>query len=664
MIALLQDSATTSNPVVDSLVDKTILPDPVTPIIQWIFQRPPWVMWGGAVLAAGIAALLVRWLWRHRTTLFGWIATRSRGLKLAMVGGAGLAVLLAAGLGYKGYHFVETDRRFCNGCHIFVSSGQTWEHPDTGYYSLVPNLEGKHDTISCHTCHPLNPTKEAVKLVFWMSGVRGKEIPPHGKVPRAICEQCHLQGAAKETWQAIAATAGHRTHLESDSSALKGKVQCLTCHARTAHRFQPADSTCVQQGCHLTDETRIVLGAMTTASELHCTVCHQFTTLVPALATRDSAAGALRPNFRQCFTCHQMKSLLPGFATAKDPHNGTCGMCHDPHTQKSKSGALTSCTDAQCHSDWRKQPFHIGANHRKVAADCTLCHDQHAARVDASACAECHEAVRANPRVRLRPPLPFDTTKALQHSSRPNSPHLEVIPPAPERPVRGKGDAPPGHDDPGRSLNPINPAPVDSFSHPIHKKLACLTCHLSKSGEKLTFEAPRGCQICHHEAQDKKSCDNCHTTEKLGPAIEVKVSVTVPQHAARVRPVGFRHEAHHEKKCLDCHTTRVSLEPADSVTSCTACHDDHHQSGRSCATCHRTDAITKPHERIEAAHMACDACHTPARIAVLEPTRSFCLACHDPEQDHHEEKECSECHFLSSPAELKEHLVSRPQGAR
>jgi hypothetical protein len=659
MIALLQDSASAVAPsAVDSVVDKTLLPDPITPIIQWIFQRPPWVMWGGVLLAAGIVFLVLRWLWPRRAAMRGWITTRSVGIKVAMVAALGLVGLLAAGFGYKSYHFVETDRRFCNGCHIFVSSGQSMEHPDTGFYSMVPRLEGKHDTISCHTCHPLKPMKEAVKLVFWMSGVRGKEIPPHGKVPRAICEQCHVQGSAKQTWQAIAATAGHRTHLESDSSALKGKVQCLTCHARTAHRFLPADSTCVQQGCHLTGETKIVLGAMTDVSELHCTVCHQFTTMVPALATRDSAAGALRPNFRQCFSCHRMETLLPGFATEKDPHNGTCGMCHNPHTQQSKTGAVTSCTDAKCHADWRKQPFHVGANHRKVATDCTLCHNQHAARVDGSACAECHEAVRSNPRVHLRPPLPFDTTKALQHSVVP------IIPPPAatrqERPIRGKGDAPPGDDDdPGGPGNPVPPAPADSFSHPIHKKLACLTCHLSKSGAKLTFEPPRGCQICHHEAQEKKSCNDCHTTDALDAAIEVNVSVTVPKHPARVRTVGYRHQVHHDKQCRDCHTTQVSLEPADSVTGCTGCHTDHHQSGRSCATCHRTDAISQPHARADVTHMGCDACHTPARIAELEPTRSFCLVCHDPKQDHHEGKECSECHFLSSPAEFREHLVSQ-----
>ncbi len=138
-----------------------------------------------------------------------------------------------------------------------------------------------------------------------MSGVRDEKIPAHAKVPRKVCERCHVQGAAKETWQAIASTAGHRTHLESDSSALKGKVECLTCHARTAHRFVPADSTCVQKGCHLTDDTKIKLGKMAGQTDFHCTICHKFTKPVAALATRDSAAGALRPSLKQCLLVSQ-----------------------------------------------------------------------------------------------------------------------------------------------------------------------------------------------------------------------------------------------------------------------------------------------------------------------------------------------------------------------
>lgn len=649
-LALAQDStgarALSVHPV-DSLVDNTLLGDRITPIIQFIFQQAPWVMWGGAIIAVVVAAFLIRWLWPRRAAGFAWLRTRGTGIKLALIGTAAVAVLTAAGLGVKSYEFVETDRRFCNGCHIFVGSGQAWVQPDTGNYSLVNRMEGKHDTLSCHSCHPLKPVKEAVKLIFWMSGVREKEIPEHAKVPRTICEQCHVKGDAKETWQAVAATAGHRTHLESDSSSLKGKVECLTCHARTAHRFVPVSETCGQSGCHEESSTNIVLGKMATQGEFHCVACHNFTADVPLLATRDSAAGTLRPALQQCFGCHEMKARLPDFDAARDPHNGSCGTCHNPHEQKTPQEAKKSCTTAGCHADWRKEPFHTGIEHRDVAETCITCHSPHAARVDASDCTGCHNAVRARPNgPRLSPPVPFDTLKALQSFAPP--------PVRPERPSKVKGDAPPPDPDPPPRASLLPRLPSDTFNHNRHEPLACITCHASATGHgRLTFEAPRGCQICHHQAAERNKCAACHTSQELADPRTVTVRVTVPKHAARARTVPFSHERHDSLACVACHARAVSLAPADSTVSCTGCHASHHEAGRDCATCHRTDAITDAHARPVVAHTRCDACHTPARIGPLSPTRTFCLACHAPEVDHHAPAECTACHFLSNPAEFQ-----------
>jgi hypothetical protein len=653
--ALGQDTALRIHPA-DSLVDKQLVGDWIVPVIQFFFQQPPWVMWGGVAIALVLLFFILRWFWPRRQAAATWLRTRSRNVKFALVGVAGLAVLAALGVGYSSYHFVETDSRFCSGCHIFVPSDQPWVRPDTGWYTLVPRMEGKHDTLNCHTCHPLKPIKEGVKLVFWMSGVRDEHIPEHARVPRRICEDCHVQGAAKEEWQAIAATAGHRAHLESDSSALKDKVECLTCHARTAHRFQPADTTCVQDGCHLTDDARIQLGKMADQSDLHCTVCHVFTKPVVALATRDSAAGALRPGLEQCFSCHEMKGLLPGFSAPRDPHEGTCGMCHNPHTQVKSTETNKSCTTSGCHDDWRSEPFHTGAPHRAKAQQCTLCHDPHQSKVDASDCTGCHSAVRGKPGIRLSPPLPFDTLKALRSFAPP--PPL-VAPERHERPSKVKGDAPPGDDPPRRDISALPSFPSDTFSHPTHKKLACLTCHLSKTGEKLTFEAPRGCQICHHQAPQRSKCADCHSTEELPEAVAIQVRIAAAGKPARERSVAFRHETHKDKSCINCHTERVSLAPADSVTSCTGCHSEHHETGRDCASCHRTAAITQAHARPVKTHVACDACHATAAIAPLEPKRTFCLACHPPVVDHNDPKECSACHLIADPAKYRSRLLKR-----
>ena len=324
----------------DSGLVPSPLPDPVVNLVQWIFQRPGWVMISGIVIGAVVGVTVLWFLWKHRRDIWTWLTTRSQGTKLLMASTAGVFLLVAAGVGYKVNHYMEHDNDFCRGCHVFIPAGQPFVRPDTGTYLIVNQLEGKHDTLECHDCHLPDKIAQAQELVLWMVD-RPDKVPEHAKVPPTVCKSCHESGEAKETWQEIVSTAGHRVHFESDS--LKDKnVECLTCHARSAHRFEPVDSTCAQQGCHLTDDVTIKLGKMTDAVGLHCAVCHEFTAAVPKLATVDSATGTLVPGDAQCFSCHEMKERLKDFDPTHDPHDGKCGMCHNPHTNVQPGDALKS----------------------------------------------------------------------------------------------------------------------------------------------------------------------------------------------------------------------------------------------------------------------------------------------------------------------------------
>ena len=646
--------------VIDSIVVRSPLPDPLIPVVQWIFQQPSWVMIAGIVLGAIVGLVMLVLIWRRRKKIGAWLVTRDRGVKLTLGLAVGTVLLLIVGSGLKATDYVMNDNDFCRGCHIFVPSGQLFVHPDTGTYLLVNKVEGAHDSLSCHSCHPFDLKAQSKEMYYWILA-RPDKIPPHAKVPRTVCEQCHVQGEAKKTWQRIASTAGHRTHLESDSSALK-KVQCLTCHARTAHRFQPADTTCAQKGCHLTDEVKIKLGRMAARfdpanltplpneEQLYCNSCHQFTAEAQ-FVSRDSASATLRPGQRQCFGCHEMRQLLASFDPDKDPHKGSCGMCHNPHTDAKPKDALKSCTESGCHSNWRSVPFHVGAAHRKVSQRCETCHQPHAARVDASDCTGCHTEVRKGG-ARTRPPVPFDTTKALKQS-------LRLVDPGRSR---GQGDAPPPDDPPGSTIT-ATASPSDTFSHQRHSKLACLTCHNTASRRnQLTFQPPRGCQICHHQAPARSQCSTCHESGELDAARPLTVEVTVPKHAPRARPVVFAHSAHVEVTCTQCHTTPVSLEPEPRAKACVACHDEHHSRQTDCAACHRTVQITQAHVAPVDAHAGCTDCHGQSTVTKLVPGRSFCLSCHSSNVDHYVPKECSQCHLLSSPEAYRAHLLRRERG--
>ena len=250
---------------VDSVVSRRFAP---APVVQFLFQQPPWLMWSGVVVGLILAVLALRWFWPRRIAFRDWYRGWSRGAKAALVVGIIVTAIAAVAIGGKSYDYVMNDSRFCTGCHIFMPPGQVVEIADTGDYTLISRLSGKHDTLNCHTCHEFHAMSEARKMVLWMSGfrytqeARNKEgAPAHGYVPRNVCESCHVQGAAKESWQAIASTAGHRVHLESDSASgkLMSGSECLTCHAQTAHVFRPTDTTCSQRGCHRTEDTGIRL---------------------------------------------------------------------------------------------------------------------------------------------------------------------------------------------------------------------------------------------------------------------------------------------------------------------------------------------------------------------------------------------------------------------
>lgn len=647
-------------PSADSVVVESPLPGGVAETVRFLLNTvPPWVQMGGVVLAVVVAVIVLRLLIVRRRAIGGWLGTRSRGVKIGL---GTLALLLIAGtatMGAATWNYTQHSNDFCTGCHVMNPAFQRFA-----------NLENEHAELSCHDCHQQPLTASMRQLYLWVKE-RPAEIGEHAKVPNQVCEGCHVTGDTAR-WQRVAATAGHRVHLESDSSTLK-ELQCVTCHGVEVHRFSPVAETCGQSDCHKTSETNIVLGKMAEQTVRHCTSCHGFTADVPALATTDSARGTLVPGKGECLGCHEMRKVLEDFNERRDPHGGKCGTCHNPHTQKTTAAAASSC--AECHDNWREEPFHVGASHRQVAPKCLTCHAPHASTVDASNCEGCHRTVRQ--RGAMRPPLPFDTTSALRRSAPPAAaPPGETYPGAhPITPARRSGPSADASDEAQPAESEFAPTPVvfasmhrsrpppaaaDSFPHARHAKLACLVCHQTGTGHgRLTFEPPRGCAICHHQSPADTKCASCHRPARYGTSKPTTLTVAVPGREPNPRPVDFLHARHEARTCLECHTTPVSLEPRPSV--CQDCHTEHHAAGRTCSSCHALPQPKAEHRTLEAAHQRCDACHTAATVARLTPTRSFCSTCHAAKAtNHYDLKECTSCHFLAEPGAYRVKLTTAP----
>jgi hypothetical protein len=376
-----------------------------------------------------------------------------------------------------------------------------------------------------------------------------------------------------------------------------------------------------------------------------------------------------------------MQKVLADFDAAKDPHGGKCGTCHNPHVQKTAAAAANSCTTSGCHANWRDTPFHVGASHKQIASRCLTCHVPHAARVDASDCEGCHRSVRS--RGGLRPPLPFDTAKALRRADATPAAGSLVTAFADARqslmmaPIaRGGPAAESGDDAIAFERNDVSPAanyaasplsrpppsPAGPFPHARHAKLACLVCHTTGTGVgRLTFQPPRGCAICHHQAPASSRCATCHEKNEYMAVKHTTMTVTVPGHDPRPRPVDFFHAMHAKRACLECHTTPVTLALSTAQAQCKDCHSDHHAAGRNCSACHTAADPKLAHQSLETAHQRCDACHTATTIAELTPTRSFCSTCHAQKaKGHYDQKECSVCHFLAEPGTYRSRLITTP----
>jgi hypothetical protein len=204
-------------------------------------------------------------------------------------------------------------------------------------------------------------------------------------------------------------------------------------------------------------------------------------------------------------------------------------------------------------------------------------------------------------------------------------------------------------------------ATADTFPHERHTMLACLVCHETGAGHgRLTFEPPRGCALCHHQAPTPGTCGNCHRPAEYGTPRRATVTITVPGREPRPRTVDFLHAKHEARTCVECHTTPVSLAPSPAAATCRDCHTEHHSPGPTCASCHRIADPKLEHGSPEVAHVRCDACHTAATIAKLTPTRAFCATCHAPMAiGHFDTRECTVCHFLAEPAAHRARLLTR-----
>ena len=597
ILALLQhaaaDSVAAPTPIdarvaVDSAVVVSPLPAGAAAAFRWFFNRPQWLQIGGLVVGLLVAAVVVVLAWRHHEGILAWFRSRSRGWKIGFASALAIVALGAVAFGSWSWNYMQHDNDFCVSCHVMTPAFSRFQ-------------TSEHRKLECHDCHRQSVFASARELYYWVAE-RPEKIPPHAPVPTRICAECHIQDRPDSAWQRIVAMAGHRVHLESDSSALKD-VKCVTCHGQELHRFVPADQTCAQSGCH--EQVEIKLGKMRNQTALHCAGCHQFTRPVSEEVAVDTARAGLVPRQNECFACHEMRERMEGFDALLDPHEGSCGACHNPHEQETPAAAFESCTTSACHvGPDTLTPFHRGIA-AAALAKCGDCHVAHEWTMKETTCLTCHEEI-----------------------------------------LRDEGGARP----PAQRAPAAAREVTEYFSHRRHRDVSCKSCHsMERTHGELTVRTARDCQSCHHPAQPAQAgqpareCTACHSTAEIGatrrPSQQVRLSVWKEP---RTRPLRFDHDEHRAVRCTDCHVQPVTLAVE---RSCAGCHAQHHEPTVTCTACH----VPPKEAHTRAAHLGCAGagCHETRTVAPLVATRATCLTCHVDMARHRPGRECAACHQVN-----------------
>ncbi len=550
---------------------------------------------------------------RYYEWVLGWWGRLAPKWRITAAAAVTLLLLGASVAGYRQWNYMQHDNRFCTTCHLMVDPFQRFSR-------------SVHSKLECHNCHEGRIPEQMHQL--WLTVVeRPTAIGRHARVPNEVCEKCHVRGDSTR-WKIIAATAGHRMHLESRDPRLKG-MRCVECHGVSLHEFAPVDRTCLQKGCH--DANAIRLGRMGQLTELHCTTCHNFLASAPGLAV-DSLGQPLTPRAVQCLSCHAMQSKIKGLDIAHDPHGGVCGDCHNPHTQTKPQDV--TCTNAGCHATWRQVSFHIGVPHPER---CTTCHEPHSWSVNGTNCVRCHADIPRQLPTRGRRAARLPARGPVRTSLLAATAGADFASADTGSAAGGAAAAPPSQG--GRRA-----AAPARFSHGDHRGEACSTCHSSRvrHGELLVKSAA-DCARCHHVGAGRDLCATCHRGATFpSAALQTQQTYTLTAKNTTVtRRLPFDHGRHQSVACARCHTNPVSRAPDGAA--CASCHANHHRPDANCVACHAGANPIAVHKPSDHPNCASAACHG-ARAANLPATREMCLMCHTTQKNHAPGQVCEQCH--------------------
>ena len=170
--------------------DTLISPVPlIGRISRWVFGLPSGFQVVGAIAGAVLAVVLLRFVWKNRLAATDWLRKRSRGLQIAAIVSASVAIIIVSFAGVAGIDYTQHSNDFCQSCHVMDSA-------------FTRFADSEHNARGCHDCHQ-QPISASMRQVYSWVLERPSEVGPHAPVASEVCAGCHITEEPDSTWQRV-----------------------------------------------------------------------------------------------------------------------------------------------------------------------------------------------------------------------------------------------------------------------------------------------------------------------------------------------------------------------------------------------------------------------------------------------------------------------------
>lgn len=178
------------------------------------------------------------------------------------------------------------------------------------------------------------------------------------------------------------------------------------------------------------------------------------------------------------------------------------------------------------------------------------------------------------------------------------------------------------------------------FSHELHRKLDCSTCHGQSASreEVLAGGLPpmKTCFQCHNGVEKSQACETCHVENRRERKPRFHTAAWTGHHKDMARREAYKCSlCHLESECQQCHSTWKPQ--SHNLRFLRSTHGRYAiQDRRSCATCHSSDFCENCHRQPPPDHTPTFRAGGHKQVARLKVRA--CLTCHSFQGN------CAPCH--------------------